>query len=112
MTTAITFLGIHVAGWFSQKNVTGMRSSPIKDEEWAELDDGTIPEGTQHLINQGQVGQQKFRLASGVRYWLSVAKEIVYRQVTYDLTAAQGRIARWRLPERLAAVAGGACSIF
>ena len=104
--TAITFFGhTHLQGGFSQK---GHEWHEIKmqyrTKNVAESWKMAIPEGTRHLINPGSVGQPRdcdWRAAFVI--YDSEAREVVYRRVPYDLTAAQGRILMAGLPERLAA---------
>ena len=106
MTTAITFFGhTHLQGGFSQKDHEWHEIKPqYRTKNEAESWTMTIPEGTRQLVNPGSVGQPRdcdWRAAFVI--YDSVAKEIVYHRVPYDLTAAQGRILMAGLPERLAA---------
>ena len=106
MKTAITFFGhTHLQGGFSQKSHDWHELRPqYKTRNEADSWTISIPEGTRHLINPGSVGQPRdcdWRAAFAM--YDSEAREVTYRRVPYDLTAAQGRILMAGLPERLAA---------
>jgi len=104
MTTAVTFVGhTHVQGGFSQR-----------EHEWHEIRpripvrrdrrELAIPPGTRHLINPGSVGQPRdYDWRAGFAIYDSEACEVVYQRVAYDVRAAQARILKAGLPERLAA---------
>ncbi len=64
---------------------------------------GDLP-GTRNLINPGSVGQPRdYDWRAGFAIYDTMASEITFHRVPYDLTAAQGRILMAGLPERLAA---------
>ena len=57
-----------------------------------------------YLINPGAVGQPRdFDWRAAFAIYDSEAQEVVFHRVPYDLTAAQERVQRAGLPERLAA---------
>jgi len=104
-STTITFIGhTHLQGGFSQKGPDWHEVRPRYENRneavsWVL----PIPPGTRHLINPGSVGQPRdcdWRAAFAI--YDTVASEITYHRVPYDVTAAQGRILMAGLPERLA----------
>jgi diadenosine tetraphosphatase ApaH/serine/threonine PP2A family protein phosphatase len=104
MSTAVTFVGhTHVQGGFSQKEHEWHEIRPripVRRDRWALA----IPPGTRHLINPGSVGQPRdYDWRAAFAIYDSVACEVTYHRVAYDVRAAQGRILKAGLPERLAA---------
>jgi predicted phosphodiesterase len=104
MTTAITFVGhTHIQGGFSQKEHEWHEIRPripVRRDQWALA----VPPGTRHLINPGSVGQPRdYDWRAAFAIYDSEACEVVYRRAAYDVRAAQGRILKAGLPERLAA---------
>jgi diadenosine tetraphosphatase ApaH/serine/threonine PP2A family protein phosphatase len=104
MTTAISFVGhTHVQGGFSQREHEWHEIRPRlpgKNTRWTL---GIAP-GTRHLINPGSVGQPRdYDWRAAFAIYDSEAGEVTYRRVAYDVRAAQARILRAGLPERLAA---------
>jgi len=104
MATAISFFGhTHVQGGFSQREHEWHEIRPRlpgKSTRWTLA----IEPGTRHLINPGSVGQPRdYDWRAGFAIYDSEAGEISYRRVAYDVRAAQGRILKAGLPERLAA---------
>jgi diadenosine tetraphosphatase ApaH/serine/threonine PP2A family protein phosphatase len=106
MTTAITFVGhTHIQGGFAQK-----------DHDWQEVRPRytsrqdcvswtlTIAPGMRTLVNPGAVGQPRdFDWRAAFAIYDSAAHEVVFHRVPYDMAAAQQRVRRAGLPERLAA---------
>ncbi len=106
MQTAITFVGhTHVQGGFWQRDHDWHEVRPAyrtRDEADAWRMD-IIP-GTRQIINPGSVGQPRdCDWRAGFAILDTLANEVVFRRVPYDVTAAQGRILMAGLPERLAA---------
>jgi diadenosine tetraphosphatase ApaH/serine/threonine PP2A family protein phosphatase len=94
-----------VQGGFSQKQQDWLELRPRfagrTDAESLVL---PIPPGTRHLINPGAVGQPRdYDWRAAFAIYDSLAGEVVFHRVPYDLRRAQGRILMARLPERLAA---------
>jgi predicted phosphodiesterase len=104
MATAISFFGhTHVQGGFSQREHEWHEIRPRlpgKNTQWTLA----IEPGTRHLINPGSVGQPRdYDWRAGYAIYDSEAGEVSYRRVAYDVRAAQSRILKAGLPERLAA---------
>jgi diadenosine tetraphosphatase ApaH/serine/threonine PP2A family protein phosphatase len=106
MTTAITFVGhTHIQGGFAQKDHDWQEVRPrYTSREGCVSWTLAIAQGMRHLVNPGAVGQPRdFDWRAAFAIYDSAAGEIVYHRVTYDVAAAQQRVRRARLPERLAA---------
>jgi diadenosine tetraphosphatase ApaH/serine/threonine PP2A family protein phosphatase len=106
MTAKITFVGhTHVQGGFSQKEQDWYELRPrYSTRDQAGVWVLPIPAGNRHLINPGSVGQPRdFDWRAGFAIYDTETAEVAYHRVPYDLAAAQGRIRRAGLPERLAA---------
>jgi diadenosine tetraphosphatase ApaH/serine/threonine PP2A family protein phosphatase len=106
MTTAITFVGhTHIQGGFAQRDHDWHELRPryagrAGSESWTLA----IAPGMRCLINPGAVGQPRdFDWRAAFAIYDSEANEVEYRRVPYDVAAAQGRVRRAGLPERLAA---------
>jgi predicted phosphodiesterase len=105
MTMEITFFGhTHLQGGFSQEGEEWHAIKPhYRTRNAAESWVIEIAEGTRHLINPGSVGQPRdCDWRAGFAVYDTVAREITFHRVPYDLVAAQGRILMAGLPERLA----------
>ena len=106
MATAITFVGhTHIQGGFSQKGHDWHEIRPRYNSH-NDADTWTlrIPPQTRHLINPGSVGQPRdYDWRAAFAIYDSVACEIEYHRVPYDLASAQGRVLMAGLPDRLAA---------
>jgi len=106
MATAIAFVGhTHVQGGFAQK-----------EHDWRELRPRYLSRAgsvmwalpiaaeMRYLINPGAVGQPRdFDWRAAFAVYDSVAREVVFHRVPYNLAAAQERVQRAGLPKRLAA---------
>jgi len=106
MTTAIAFFGhTHIQGGFAQR-----------EQEWNELrprylsrnnsESWSLPlaPGVHYLVNPGSVGQPRdFDWRAAFVLYDSGSQEVVYYRVPYDVVAAQQRVLRSGLPQRLAA---------
>jgi diadenosine tetraphosphatase ApaH/serine/threonine PP2A family protein phosphatase len=106
MTTAITFVGhTHIQGGFAQKDHDWQEVRPrYPSREGCVSWTLAIAQGMRYLVNPGAVGQPRdFDWRAAFAIYDSVAGEIVFHRVTYDVAAAQQRVRRAGLPERLAA---------
>ena len=105
MTTSLTFFGhTHVQGGFAQSGSDWQEIRPTyRSRSEAASVTFAMKKGGRHLINPGSVGQPRdsdWRAAFAV--YDSLAAEVTFHRVPYDLTASQGRILMAGLPERLA----------
>ena len=106
MRTAVTFVGhTHVQGGFWQRDHDWHEVRPLYRTR-TDADSWAIPiqAGTRQLINPGSVGQPRdadWRAAFAI--YDTLASEVVFHRVPYDVVAAEGRILMAGLPERLAA---------
>jgi len=105
MATAITFVGhTHIQCGFAQKehdwhDLRPRYPSRVGSQIWRL----PIAAGVRYLINPGSVGQPRdadWRAAFAI--YDSVACEVVFHRVPYDIATAQERVQRARLPKRLA----------
>jgi diadenosine tetraphosphatase ApaH/serine/threonine PP2A family protein phosphatase len=104
MATAITFVGhTHIQGGFSQKEQEWHEIRPripVRTDHWMLA----IAPGTRHLINPGSVGQPRdYDWRAAFAIYDSETCSVTYHRVGYDVRAAQGRVLRAGLPDRLAA---------
>jgi len=106
MTAAIAFVGhTHIQCGFAQKEhdwheLRPRYPSSQGSQKW------TLPivAEVRTLINPGAVGQPRdFDWRAAFAIYDSVAREVVYHRVPYDLEAAQERVQQAGLPKRLAA---------
>jgi diadenosine tetraphosphatase ApaH/serine/threonine PP2A family protein phosphatase len=110
MTTPIAFVGhTHVQGGFAQAGNEWHEIRPRyggrgEAETWTlEIRPGTRELSTRHLINPGSVGQPRdYDWRAAFAIYDSERGVVEYRRVAYDVRAAQARILRAGLPERLA----------
>jgi diadenosine tetraphosphatase ApaH/serine/threonine PP2A family protein phosphatase len=106
MTTMVSFVGhTHIQGGFAQREHDWNEVRPRYpghggSVEWTL----TIEPGMRYLINPGSVGQPRdFDWRAAFAIYDSVAHEVQYHRVTYDLAATQERMKQAGLPKRLIA---------
>jgi diadenosine tetraphosphatase ApaH/serine/threonine PP2A family protein phosphatase len=95
----------HIQGGFAQKDHDWHELRPrYGSRAGSEMSTLAIEPEMRYLINPGAVGQPRdFDWRAAFAIYHSEAREVVFHRVPYDVAAAQQRVRRAGLPERLAA---------
>jgi predicted phosphodiesterase len=103
-SVALTFFGhTHIQGGFCKNSAKGVLQPLYRSRDQRDVFEVKLDVGTQYLINPGSVGQPRdsdWRAAFAL--FDTVAYELSFYRVPYDVQRSQQRILEANLPHRLA----------